>query len=117
MPAAQYVGYKVDALAHIAPYADFNLDGTIDGNDFSVLMANIGTAAGASLEQGDAVGDGDVDGEDFLAWQRSIGPAINLAAFADSGLGSNTIPEPGTIGLLVVAAALIGIRPNRQARW
>ncbi len=112
-----YIGYKVNALAHIAPYADFNLDGTIDGNDFGVLMANIGMATGASLEQGDADGDGDVDGEDFLVWQRSIGPAINLATFADSALGSNTVPEPATIGLLVVAAALIGIRRNRQARW
>src|SRR3954469_6824086 len=30
----QYIGYKVDALAFLKPYADFNLDGTVDAADF-----------------------------------------------------------------------------------
>src|SRR4051794_26667423 len=61
----QYVGYKVDALAVIRPYADFNLDGTIDNVDFATWRANVGAQSDASFEQGDSNGDGVVDASDY----------------------------------------------------
>jgi hypothetical protein len=51
----QYVGYKVDALALTHPYADFNLDGVIDGVDWAIWKANMGkTDASSSGRQSSA---------------------------------------------------------------
>lgn len=52
--------------------ADFNLDGSVDGEDFAIWQTGYGTGSGATREDGDADGDGDVDGRDFLAWQRQV---------------------------------------------
>ena len=51
--------------------ADFNLDGIVDGIDFSVWQANFGT--GTNFAQGDADIDGDVDGSDYLFWLGNVG--------------------------------------------
>lgn len=91
--------YKFDAFAHLAPYADFNVDGRVDRGDLDVLMSNMGTRSEASFEKGDADGDGDVDGADFLTWQREIGEATPLSAFAGDSLAEASfsaaaVPEP-----------------------
>jgi hypothetical protein len=104
--------YKFDALAYLAPYGDFTLDGIVDKHDVEVLSSNIGTFANATFEQGDADGDGDVDGDDFLAWQREIGPATPMSAFASatssgSALNFNAVPEPLTMALLSTTAAVL----------
>ena len=115
-PCCNFYKYKLDALAHVVPYADFNLDGMVDKLDADILSSNIGTFAHATFEQGDTNGDGDVDGDDFLAWQREIGTATPLSAFASasstgSALNSNTVPEPITVLLLSAAAiALLCVR-------
>ena len=49
--------------------ADFNGDGTVDGDDLLVWRAHFPMLAGANRADGDADGDGDVDGKDFLMWQ------------------------------------------------
>lgn len=112
----QYVGYKVDALAVIRPYADFNLDGVIDGADFAIWRANMGIETDASFEQGDANGDGVVDAADYVAWRHDMGPATNLDVFADSGIGVSLVPEPTTIGLALAGAILFVMRPGRVQR-
>jgi len=89
----QYVGYKVDALAVMRPYADFNLDGVIDSADHAIWGAHIGIQTDASFEQGDANGDGIVDAADYVIWRRTVGSGTSLAVFADSGLAANTAPE------------------------
>jgi hypothetical protein len=62
----------------------------------------------ANAMAGDFDNDGDVDGRDFLAWQRN--PSVgNLSDWQNNyGFGSLTVaatavPEPATIGLLLVA--------------
>jgi len=111
----QYVGYKVDALAVTRPYADFNLDGVIDGADFAIWRANIGTETDVSFEHGDANGDGIVDGADYVIWRHTVGPAISLGVFSDSGLGVGMVPEPTTIAMLLVAVAVMCLLPRRTA--
>jgi hypothetical protein len=98
-PCCDFFKYRFNALAYEMPYADFNLDGTVDSRDADVLAANIGTFAYATFEQGDADGDGDVDGSDFLAWQREIGAATPMSAFTSgssstSALAAAVVPEP-----------------------
>jgi len=84
-------------LLSVAPYfeADFNEDEDVDGNDLTIWEAGYG--AGTLHTQGDADADGDVDGNDYLIWQRQLG----------SGGGGSlaAVPEPGTLALLILAAA------------
>jgi hypothetical protein len=114
----QYVGYKIDALAVMRPYADFNLDGTIDGSDFAIWRANMGMTADASFAQGDADGDGVVDAADYVLWRHSIGPAISLTDFANPGPGleSGGVPEPATFGLALAGALFIALRRGSRIR-
>ena len=49
--------------------------------------------SGASLGDGDADQDGDVDGVDFGIWQANYPTNVGGAA---------TIPEPATLGLLLM---------------
>ena len=112
----QYVGYKVDALALTRPYADFNLDGVIDGADLGIWRANMGVATDASFEHGDANGDGVVDAADYVIWRRTMGPATSLAVFADAGIGVSVVPEPTTIGLALAATIFLAMRAGGRVR-
>ncbi len=74
----------------------------------------------ANALSGDFDSDGDIDGSDFLAWQRGISPnpksASDLAIWESNyggGLaplaqvsGASAIPEPATIGLIMLATIL-----------
>ncbi len=53
--------------------ADFDQDGTVDGNDFLAWQLGFGIGSGAAPADGDADRDGDVDGDDFLSWQVEFG--------------------------------------------
>jgi hypothetical protein len=106
-----HLKYKFSALAYEAPYADFNLDGSVDSDDASLLVANMGAPASIfSFELGDADGNGLVDGNDYLTWQREIGDSIAMSEFANvSSTGRSAavaaVPEPGTF-LLVILCSL-----------
>jgi hypothetical protein len=118
-PCCDFFKYKFDAMAHIAPYADFNLDGMVDQLDAEILSANIGTYSHATLEQGDTDGDADVDGDDFLTWQRELGSATPMSAFANassagSSVNSNAVPEPTTLVLLSAAASALTCNRRRR---
>jgi hypothetical protein len=113
---AQYVGYKIDALAVTHPYADFNLDGIIDSSDFAIWKANMGVTVDALFAQGDANGDGVVDSADYVLWRHSVGPAISLNDFASSGLESGGVPEPAAIGLALAGALFFALRRYSRMR-
>jgi hypothetical protein len=118
-PCCGHFKYTFDALAHVAPYADFNLDGMVDEQDAYVLASNIGTFAHATFEQGDADGDGDVDGSDFLTWQREIGAATPMSAFAaatsdGAALSSAGVPEPATATICLVSATILAYWLRRR---
>ena len=66
---------------------DFDADDDVDGVDFGLWQSGYPTASGASL------GDGDVDGVDFGIWQANY--PTNLG-------GAAAIPEPATLGLLLI---------------
>jgi hypothetical protein len=86
---------------------DFDADGLVNAADLAAWQAGQGMATGAARIQGDADGDGDVDGADFLLWQRHAGTAANMPA-------NQATPEPGTIQLMVVAAAVLASRLRRR---
>ena len=83
--------------------ADFDEDGSVDGDDLVAWRGGFGT--GATKATGDADADGDVDGSDFLVWQRQVGttpPAVGAVG---------AVPEPGALVLALGAVVgLIGLR-------
>ena len=85
--------------------ADFNGDGSVDGDDFLIWQSNFGTPTSAMRDDGDSDGDGDVDGDDFLAWQAQFGSASSAAA--GSGSFAST-PEPAGSLLACLAFSLAG---------
>ncbi len=84
--------YFRNTLQEVLP-GDANLDGTVNDSDAMLLATNWQTLSDATWQMGDFNDDGRVDDIDAtllaLNWQRSL-----------SGI-SATVPEPGTIVLLI----------------
>ena len=56
---------------------DLNGDGVVDISDLAILLANFGTAAGATFEDGDSDGDGDVDIADLAVLLSNFGASCS----------------------------------------
>ena len=83
--------------------ADANLDGVVDGSDFTRWNDHKFTASGGWCA-GDFNADGFTDGADFLIWND------NKFQSADAA-----VPEPSTALAMVVALALLGLRGRHNA--
>jgi fibronectin-binding autotransporter adhesin len=106
-------------------YGDANLDGVVNGDDFTILVGNLGKAV-SGWDRGDFNYDGVVNGSDFTEFVGDLGkeangadevlPANEYAAIdafaAANGLMQN-IPEPTTGSLLLIGAADI-LRNRRR---
>jgi hypothetical protein len=86
--------------------ADFNEDGSVDGDDLAAWQAGVGAPGSATHAAGDADNDQDVDGADFLAWQRQVSSGSSIAA----------VPEPAGISLILVMAAVLTPRLSSAGR-
>ncbi len=85
--------------------ADFDDNGTVNGDDFLIWQSNFGTPSGATKMTGDANGDEAVNGDDFLIWQSEFGQSLP----GESG----AVPEPGTVGLAVPGLLAFVLRRRR----
>jgi Dockerin type I domain len=100
-PCCDFFNYRIDAYAHLAPFADFNFDGAVDAADYTSWRNHVGMMSNATLEQGDADGDGDVDSADYDVWRQDLGTAIDMSLFAESDSATvAVVPEPSTFALL-----------------
>ncbi len=122
-----------DVLVKYTYYGDVNLDGAIDGSDYSVVDASylaenfsggVATTPISGWGNGDFNYDGVVDGSDYTLMDNAfnqqglslgVNPAAQLAtSTALVAGGSAVVPEPTTLGLLAIGgAALLG----RRRRW
>jgi hypothetical protein len=93
-----------------APNADFDGDGSADGNDFLTWQRGLGLDQQTSRVNGDADGDGVVDADDMIVWQQQYGTTPQAATTGAP------VPEPGTHGLVVLAAVAASARRNRRRR-
>ncbi len=81
--------------------ADFNNDGSVDGDDLAIWTQGFGAENQPDKSTGDADADGDVDGRDFLLWQKNLDSPSPIAP----------VPEPASFLLAAIAAALARRRP------
>jgi len=108
---------------------DANLDGTVNGSDFSILVANFGTGA-TNWDQGNFLYESSVNGSDFSALAANFGQGDSGAAVAvtqadinalDSFAVANglplpafaNVPEPVSAALFLVAAGGFFTRRRR----
>jgi len=80
--------YEIDAFAHLMPYPDFNLDGSVNAADYVGLRKSDGSQ------------------DDYSAWAAEFGSdidaEISAAMLADSAssLSEASVPEPTTLTLV-----------------
>jgi hypothetical protein len=103
------------ARAQAALEGDANLDGSVNGTDFSILAANFDKAV-TGWNQGDFNYDGAANGSDFAALAASFNEGANQSAITGN-LNSNdsspaAIPEPASATLLTIAS--LGLLPTQR---
>jgi len=80
--------YKIDALAYLKPYPDWNLDDSIDAADYVSLRKLAGIE------------------DEYGAWQELFG--ANVAEVGSDAFSANVdspaVPEPATLALLLICA-------------
>jgi hypothetical protein len=102
---------------------DANGDGLVDAADMKVFFSHAGKFGG--IAQGDFDGDGRIDFSDFQVLEQNYGrvaagsyqPFGAMSAGDDEVLAGAVAPEPGTLGLMLIAGvgALAGRRRRRRS--
>ena len=87
---------------------DYNNNGRVDSADFVVWRNLQGQSANGLAADGN--GDGTVNQADYQLWRENIG--LSSPAVADGATAA--VPEPATIALLYLAAALLA---GHRIRW
>ena len=107
-------------------YGDANLDGVVNGEDFTIMASNLGKQV-SGWDRGDFNYDGTVNGEDFTLLTANLGrqtnganvalPAADLAAIdafaAANGLMAD-VPEPASASLLALSAVSLLSKRKRR---
>lgn len=104
-----------------APYkrSDFDLDGDIDETDYLTMRAHHledlgGTFHGETYPLGDINGDLVNDYLDFRLFKADFIAANSMAAFASLMAGEGAVPEPTTLGLLMLGMAAGALATRRK---
>jgi MYXO-CTERM domain-containing protein len=111
--AASDTDYWVLNLAHTR-YGDANVDKKVDFADLVVLAQNYNASPSATWAMGSFNGDGAVNFADLvvLAQNYNFGAVTDLSGLesgfaADWALAQSLVPEPASLGLLVLAAPVL----------
>jgi hypothetical protein len=95
-------------LGQAAPAGDYNGDGIVDINDYNVWKASFGSTTIIHGSGADGNYDGVVNAADYAVWRDSMNSGGAGAASA--------VPEPSTLSLAFLMAAIIASRMRPSAR-
>jgi hypothetical protein len=109
-----------DVLVATTYYGDLNLDGKVDGSDYSRIDNGYATSAGGWIN-GDVNNDGVVDGTDYALMDNAynnqgaaLGPSALVATVtAEVASAPAAVPEPA--GLAILAAVVAGTLTRRRS--
>ena len=87
---------------------DYNGNGVVDAADYTVWADTLGQVVTTPGEGADGNANGVVDQDDHAFWANRFGNVIEEEPL-DPGNGSS-VPEPGSLVLLVIGALLAGAR-------
>ena len=111
-----------DILVKYTYYGDTNLDGLVDGSDYSRIDNGYLTHL-TGWQNGDFNYDGVIDGSDYTLIDNAFntqGAALSsevaavAAQLAAAGAANSSVPEPATSGLLVIALSSLLRRRRRS---
>jgi hypothetical protein len=89
---------------------DFNNDGRVDAADYTVWRDNLGAADESGINNN---GDGGgVTASDYTFWRARFG---NTAGSGSGSLSPAAVPEPSSLGILILAMGVMGIGWARRA--
>lgn len=101
------VGNSLVLSVSMALDGDFNGDGMVDLADYTVWRNNLGAGDDSAINNnGDGV-DG-IDTNDYLVWKQNFGMDNSAASSS-----SQAVPEPASLGLMVVIGLLYWRRGRR----
>ena len=107
-------GIPVDAdsvLTRTTWFGDSDVNGTLDGDDYYRLdRGYLAQPVSPLYGDGDINYDGVVDGRDYHMIDLAF---LNQTAAPVALQGSSAVPEPGTLGLLALAAGMACLRRRR----
>lgn len=93
----------------LTSFADFDLDGIVDGGDFLTWQRGFGTSPAATFGQGDADLSGAVDGDDLTTWLSLFGTVGTPVGIASSAV----VPEPNS--MVLVFMGLVSFVASRRS--
>ena len=108
------------SLGRLTYYGDANLDGTLDATDYFLIDNSFGGPANGWIN-GDFDYSGVLDSSDYFLIDGAFGSAPLASPFAGSGKSpgsSGVVPEPASLGLLVLGAVgLLGSRRRQGVKF
>jgi hypothetical protein len=97
---------EVQFFATVALAGDYNEDGAVDGDDYTVWRSSFGSTTNLDA---DGNNNGVIDAADYVVWRKNVGNA----AAAGQATG---IPEPGTLSLCMLLSVSLGVGMLRRFR-
>jgi len=94
-------------------YGDIDQNGQVDADDLTVFASNFGRAAGATQIDGDIDFNGAVNADDLTVFANNFNKGVGNPLVAG---GIQAVPEPGTLVLAVLGAALVFLRMRARCQ-
>jgi hypothetical protein len=109
--------YRIDALAHLTPFPDFNGDGAITVADLAPMLSAMNSPqtfmAANNLSSDDLLSMGDLNGDGKVT-NADVQGLINMLASGGSA-SLSAVPEPPAV-MLGAVAAVLGLAAVRTGR-